>query len=290
MLKYAVIGSNGYIGRHLCAAFKARGIEVIEISSTNGGIDPSSGLFSADFKLPQEIEAVYFLAQSPHYRDVPKYADHLLSVNCVAAVQAATAAAQAGVKNFIYASTGNVYRPSFETITETSDTRRDAWYPLSKLIAEDALRLFQPEMHIVSARIFGVYGRNQKNKLIPSLISSIRERKPIVIERNPNDAKDMDGLKLSFMYIDDLVKAMISLADHPSLAETVNLAGDRAYSIREVAEIIGKHLGIKPRIEMTDNIRQGDWIADTSLMKTLLDINMTDIETGITKTLDIGRD
>lgn len=289
-MKYLVIGSKGYIGRHLCHALKIDKVDVVEISSTNGGINPDLGLFPSDFKIPPKVDVVFFLAQSPFYRDVPTHADHLLSVNCVAAVQAATAAAQAGVKKFIYASTGNVYRPSFEMITETSDTRRDTWYPMSKLIAEDALRLFKTEMHVVSARIFGVYGPNQKNKLIPSLISSIQERKPIVIERNPSDGNDVDGLKLSFIYIDDLVKAMISLADHPSLAETVNLAGDRAYSIREVAEIIGKHLGIKPKIEMTENIRQGDWIADTSLMKTLLGITLTDIETGIAQTLRTTRD
>ena len=136
---------------------------------------------------------VYYLAQSPRYRQTPEQSAHLFAVNCVAATQAAEAARRAGVNRFIYASTGNVYQSSFLPLAETAPVRRDNWYALSKVMGEDALALYRPYLDITIARIFGVYGPQQTDKLVPMIAERIKARLPIFLDKNPHNAADLRG-------------------------------------------------------------------------------------------------
>jgi UDP-glucose 4-epimerase len=126
-LKICILGSGGYLGSALTQAAKDRQYQLQLISSRVNGIDPKTGLLPSSFEIEAGIDVVYYLAQSPHYRQVPEYAAHLLSVNCVAAIQVASAAARSGVKRFIYASTGNVYAPTFSPVAETDPVQRHDW-------------------------------------------------------------------------------------------------------------------------------------------------------------------
>ena len=268
-MKTAVVGGSGYIGRNLCAALQQRGDEVVSISAgRDNGISIVTGLFPEDFSFPQGVEAVYYLSQSPHYRRLPEASIHVVAVNCMAAIQAAFAAREAGVKRFVYASTGNVYVPSFEPLTEASPLRRDNWYSLSKVMGEDALCLFRPDMAVTVARIFGVYGPGQQDKLVPNLVHSLQTGGPISVDRNPCDPHDRSGLRISLIYVDDLVCALMNLL---SLAEgiTVNLAGPKPMSIRDIAYSIGVLLGVDPVLEEGTRFREGDLIADTTKYSSL---------------------
>lgn len=269
-MKVAVIGASGYVGEHLCATLQGRGDEVFVVSAGNAqGISLDTGLLPRDFSFPEKVDAVYFLSQSPRYRQVPEHADHLLSVNCVAAVQAAEVARKSGIRRFIYASTGNVYAPAFVPVAESAPVRRDNWYSLSKLMAEDALALFRCDMEVTIARIFGVYGPRQQGKLVPMIEESVRQGRVVFADRNPHDQDDIDGLRVSLIYIDDLVDALLGLLDVSGCA-VVNLAGVEAVSIRRLACEIGRNLGIEPRIEVGEKRRETDLIADVNLYKDLL--------------------
>lgn len=281
----AVIGSSGYIGRHLCRTYALHGVEVVELSSSNGGIDPVTGLFPSGFSIPEEIDIVYYLAQSPRYRSVPEGVDHLLCVNCVAAVQVAEAARLAGVGRFIYASTGNVYSPSFVPLSEADKVRRDAWYPLSKLMAEDALSLYRSSMKVTMARIFGVYGPEQTDKLVPFLVQALKTGEPLFVDRNPHKPDDIDGLRVSFIYIDDFVEVLMRLAAHTAPPEVINVGGERAVSVREIVTILGHQLGVEPSITVAEKNRDGNLIADIGLLRSLINIKFTNIEDGLARTL-----
>lgn len=268
-MKVAVIGARGYVGRHLCTKLEEQGTAVLRYSAGEAsGISRRTGLLPEGFAFPLDLDAVYFLAQSPHYRQMPEHSAHLLSVNCVAAVQAAEAARRAGVRRFVYASTGNVYAPSFEALTEDSSVRRDNWYSLSKVMAEDALALYQPHMEIAVARIFGVYGPSQEDKLVPMIINKVRSGAELFVDRNPRDDTDHDGLKVSLIYIDDIVSCLIELSRN-SHRGPINLAGSEVISVRDLAVSAGKILAIEPKISFSNNYRDFDLIAETSLSRRL---------------------
>lgn len=287
-MKVAVIGTRGYIGRHLCQEFEQLGMECLAYSSGNSnGISLTTGLLPVDFSFPVGLDAVFFLAQSPHYRQMPEFSAHLVSVNCVAATQAAEAARRAGVRKFIYASTGNVYAPSFSPLSEAAPVRRDNWYSLSKVMAEDALALYRPALDITCARIFGVYGPEQDGKLVSMIANAVSAGKEIFLDANPHDSLDLDGLKISLMYIDDLVRSLIELVD---VAEcpVVNLAGDEAISIRRLAVALGVATGQQTRLCQGTKMREGDLVAETSLSRKLFGAQRVDFASGIERVVAVA--
>lgn len=286
-MKIVVIGSKGYIGENLVLSLKKKkAFDVQGFSSSKGDcIDPVTGILSESFSVPPETNAIIYLAQSPFYRQMPDMSWHLWNVNVVSAVKVAEIARKAKVERFIYASTGSVYSPAFEPLSETSPLQKDNWYLLSKVHAEEVLSLYRNDMDLVVMRIFGVYGPVQTDKLVPKLLSSVLQGKEISIERNPEDQSDLDGLKISLCYIDDIVEIISSLISKggPSI---LNIAGNEAVSLRQMVNVIGQFLGKEPVLTVVERCRRGDLIADISLLKSTLNPQFTSLESGLKKTIE----
>ena len=193
-------------------------------------------------------------------------ADHLLNVNLVSAVKVAELARRAGVGRFIYASTGSVYAASFQPLTEASPVRRDGWYAYSKLAAEEALALLRKDLDVTILRPFGIYGPGQTKMLVARLIDSIDAEQEITVQRRLQMPEDIDGLRVSLCYVDDAVRIIERLIEQ-SGPPVLNLAGPEPVSIRRLASEIGRQLGKQPRLRLVEANREGDLIADTSLLR-----------------------
>jgi nucleoside-diphosphate-sugar epimerase len=283
-MRIAVVGSSGFIGRHLCDALAGRGSEVVAISSTAAAFDDRTGVLTDDLPSPGSLDAMVYLSQSPYYRDVPRQAPHLWGVNVISAVKAANWARLAGARRIVHASTGNVYAPSFIAHSESDPTRKDDWYALSKLHAEEALRLL-PDVSVTSLRLFGVYGPRQRAKLIPNLVGKIRNGECVRLQRHPDDGKDADGLRLSLTHVDDVVRVMVHLLEAGG-PPVMNVAGPGAFSIRDIAIALGGQVGIEPRFEIDAAPRAFNLIADNSLVATLVGGGFTSFASGIGPTVE----
>jgi nucleoside-diphosphate-sugar epimerase len=254
-------------------------------SSRDGtGLEPVSGLLPEAFRVPDGTEAVVYLAASPSYRDAPRTAPHLFAVNVFSAIVAAEHARRAGAKRFVYASTGNVYAPSFAPLCETAEVRRDDWYALSKLQAEEALALFRPRLEVMIARLFGVYGPGQKGRLVPNLATATGEGRPIELLGHPHDPGDQAGLRISLCYVDDAVQILARLALEGGPA-CLNVAGDEVLSVRSIADALGRRMGKMPRFELRRAARASDLIADIGLLKREFEPRFTPFEQGIERTV-----
>lgn len=265
MTTIAVVGANGYIGRHVVAYMRAQGIDVVTLSSRDGsGVDPKTGLFPVDFAFKKNVDGVIYAAQSPQYRNVPDAAWHLLAVNSVAPLQVAMAAEKAGAKNFVYLSTGNVYKPGYEPLKEADEVLGTHWYPFSKIQGEQALLLLRSKLKITVVRVFAVYGPDQTEKLIPNLIESVEMGKPVILAPRQNGVPD-GGLRINPCYIDDAVDVLTSLACKGGPA-IINLAGPQVVSVKEIAEMWAKLRGLIPVITEVPALRNMDLIADTTLV------------------------
>ncbi|MBE9207155.1 NAD(P)-dependent oxidoreductase [Nostoc sp. LEGE 06077] len=285
-MKVLIVGSKGFIGRYLFNHLKLLGVDVYGISSSDKqGIDLETGILSAQFSISPGTDAVIYLAQSPYYRQVPEKAAHLLNVNVVSAVKLAEIARQAKVQRFIYTSTGNVYSPSFQPLVETSPLNRDNWYSLSKICAEEALALFRHDMDITITRLFGVYGPGQMDKLIPRLINNILQGNKIFIEKNKNDFSDLDGLKLSVIYIYDLVGILTEFLKKSPNHYLINIASQEIINLRQIANLISNFAQRQVNIEVADKTRYFDLIADITLLKQTLNPVFTSFNIGIEKTI-----
>jgi len=285
-MRIAVIGAGGYIGRFLCAYLRAQGEVVVEYSSKRkGGIDPLTGVFSPDFAFERGVECVVHLAQSPWVTKAASKEAHVLGVNVVTAVQAASAAVAVGARRFVYASTGNVYQWSFGALAENAPLRLDNWYSLSKVHAEQALALFREQIDVHVLRLFGVYGPGQKDRLVKRLAQRVLQRDVIHLARHPVDENDQGGLRLSLCYVDDVNEIFHQFAREGGPG-TVNVAGDDAVSIREIAMAVGGRRGIEPILQLADDVREGDLIADNELLKKHLNPRFTSFETGIKRLVE----
>jgi len=285
-LKVTIIGSNGFLGMNLGEYLRREGVEVIGCSSTGGGgIDPRSGLFPDTFSIQRETDAVVYLAQSPYYRVNKTNLEHLWNVNVLSALRAGELSREANVKRFIYASTGNVYSPQFSPLSEDSPLRRDDWYVLSKIHAEEILSLFKRDLNITIMRLFGIYGTGQKDKIIPNIIKTVIQEQEVYVEKNPLNPDDHNGLRVSFCYIDDLVGIIAKLLylDGPLV---LNIAGEKGISIREVATSIASFVGKKVSVKVLDRVREGDLIADIALLKEVVCPQFTPLQQGLAKTIE----
>ncbi len=276
-MKIAVFGAGSYIGGHFCSHARARGDEIVAYSVAGGWIDSVTGTVNPDLKLPEGLGGVLYLAQSPHYREEHQVPWHMQAVNAAAPAHIAALLARSNPgARFVYLSTGTVYRRAFAPLAEDAPLNRRDAYALSKIQGEEALATFAPEIETTAARLFGIFGPRQTNKLVPNLMEAVRARHPISVQPHPTDKGDVDGFRISLCHVDDAVAGLRRLFDLRRLP-VVNLAGPRALSIREIAQALGAALGIPARIELAATAREGDLIADVGLMSRYLPVRETDI-------------
>ncbi len=278
-MRIAVYGSGGFVGTRLCARLRSSGHEV-------SGVDPRQGAEELSDP-PPGVDAVVFLAQSPHYRNVPAMAWHVFQTNSVLALRVATRAAEQGARRFVYASTGSVYAPSFGMLREDSPFRRDDFYALSKVHAEESLALLRARIEIVVVRPFGIYGPHQQGMLVANLLSSVREGKPITLEPHPDDPSDADGRRLSLCYVDDASEIFATLAERGG-PPVLNLAGPEAISIADLSHRLGSLVGREPNLVRGNKARPGDLIADGSLLARSVSPVFTPLATGLHRTAHAG--
>lgn len=291
-MRVAVFGAGGYIGRRLVGALEHRHVEVVTYSSGNEvAFDPESGILRADFQLAPGTDSVVYLSQSPRFRQMPDQVAHLWGVNVVSALRAATLARNCGVKRFIYASTGNVYAPSFQPLAETDPVQRGDWYALSKVHAEEGLALFRHDMAVLSTRIFGVYGPDQSDRLVPNLLRSVRDGLPIFLAPRPAPARDDGGLRVSLCFVDDIVEIFVGLVSS-DVQGVLNVAGPQPVCIREIATAIGQLVHNEPVFEMASKARSFDLVADTARLIQACHPRFTRFDDGLRAAVDadaVGR-
>lgn len=285
-MNVVIIGSGGYIGKYLSDSLSVDGVNVTGISSScDNGIDKATGRLHDSFSIPSETDVIIYLAQSPYYRQLPEMAEHLYSVNVLSAIKVAELGRKAGIKRFIYTSTGNVYSPSLSPLSEDAPLCRENWYSLSKIHAEEALSLYSEYFDVTIARLFGVYGPNQPDKLVPNLLNAVASGSELFLDKNPEDENDKDGMAISLCYIDDIVNILkkIILEGGPNI---INIAGEEVVSIRKIVESISSLLDKPANISIRDNCRQLNLIADASLITSIYDRPFTSFNDGIRLVVD----
>lgn len=288
-MKAIVVGSGGFLGRALMREFERRGDSAVGLSSGNAtGIDPATGLFRTRPLFPADADVVFFVAQSPLTRAAATHADHLLAVNCVAAVQAALAAREAGIHRFIYTSTGNVYVPSYSPLAEDSPPRRDDWYSLSKVHGEEALTLLGQTLEVTAVRLFGVYGPGQTGRLVPNLIQSVADEREITLQPAPGEGAYTGGLRISLCHVEDVARILRDVAGLKGVPR-LNVASEQVSDVRSIADAIAQVLGQRARLRVAHETRPFDLVADVGLLKKLLSPSFADLARGLRETVEAAQ-
>lgn len=274
-----VTGAAGFVGGRLVprlasehdvialirrpAASSLGAATVLEVDLTDPALEAA---------LPDAVDVVVHLAQG--YLAFPEHAGEIFAVNAGSTQRLADWARRTGVRRFVLASSGSVYAPSTEPLNEGDPTRPLAFHPATKLMAEQILRFYEDAMDVVRLRLFAPYGPGQTDRMIPRLIATIAEGGPVRLSRGGEP-------RLNPIHIDDLVAVLVQAVAGAG-APVVNVAGPRAVSVADIAEIIGSTLGRAPEFEAHDVDPPGDLVADTKRMHALFRIDtMVDPSVGV---------
>ncbi len=143
------------------------------------------------------------------------------------------------LKKIIYISTTDVYEPS-ELITETTKTIPISLYGWSKLYCESMTTTFAVSRNIDCQilRVGHVYGPGEGNytKFIPRAINNILKGDAVELWGNGTEIR-------SFIYIDDVVAAILEAVNLDRHVGTINVVGGVPVSMRDVLNTLIKISG-----------------------------------------------
>lgn len=238
MNKVAVFGYSKNIGTALVEILIKKEIEIVAIGRTvpiwknmeyiNWDLNEKR---VPDFLRHLNIDGVVYLAQSEHYKDMPRGLKDLFFVNIYNPYVISEWCNDNDI-SFVYASTGSVYKESSskreDDLSDLSEKLNP--YTASKLQAEQLIQSVNPKSLII--RPFTVFGRNMSTKMFfMNLHKSILEEKPIKL---PVEGQ----IVLSPTPSNLVAKAIIHLMNkHHGI---FNVAGQESVSLQELAIKIAK--------------------------------------------------
>ncbi len=167
-------------------------------------------------------------------------------VSALATMQLADKAKRAGVKSFIYASSGSVYGVKDEPqVTEDLELKPISEYNKTKMVAERVLLSYGDDMVVQIVRPATVCGYSPRMRLDVSVnmltMQALSKGRITVFggsQTRPN------------IHIDDITDVYLHLIDHPQFVGIYN-AGFENISIYDIAKIVTKYVPVE--ITMTES-------------------------------------
>ena len=189
----------------------------------------------------------------------------------------------AKVKRIVFSSTVDVYSETEATLSENALTYPSTMYGWSKLYCEKMIMSFASQMGIQAEilRLGHVFGEGEEKfkKVMPIMIQSVLQGKDITIYG--------DGQALrTFIYIDDVAEAIVNSAQREE-SETINVVGNEAITINELAELIVEYADKRVRINHipADAHNRNLCFDNSKLMSTLLN-QLTPFKEGLKKEIE----
>ncbi len=267
-----VTGANGLLGRNLLELLSpAWDVEAFVHTSPSfpvPGVNYRVVDFSVDWDLdalPKKAYAIFHLAQSSNFRNVPEHALDVFQVNIASTARLLDYAWRSGVKRFAYASSGGIYNGESHAFSENSPIIQPntlGYYLGSKVSGEALVSSYAKYMRIFILRFFFIYGANQnRSMLIPRLVDKIRAGSPVSIHGE-------NGLCINPIHVADAAKAVAATLESDKSA-IYNIGGPEIVSLRTLCDEIADLTGRTVQYDVIDD-QPLDVIGDISLMRSYL--------------------
>jgi len=290
---FLVTGGAGFIGSHITEYLLKNGagkVRVLDnfLTGLRENIDLFTGYSNFEFiegdirdfeTCKKACEGVDYVSHQAALGSVPRSVkDPVTSneVNVSGFLNMITAAKDAGVKSFVYASSSSVYGDE-PNLPKTEDRVGNPLSPYAvtkktnELYADVFAKLYG--MKVVGLRYFNVFGPRQDPNgpyaaVIPLFVSGILSRTPVYINGDGEQTRD-------FTYVDNAVQANIRgmLTDNTdAFGQAYNVAVGENFSVNflyeSIREMLGKDHQPTYREERAGDIRNS--LADISKASKLL--------------------
>ncbi len=271
-----VTGAAGFIGSHLCERLVAAGHEVVGVDDFDPFYDPAikrrnvsglegekgfrllerdirdrAGLEAALDELGIDIDVVIHLAARAGVRPSIENPEAYTSINVDGTVSLLELARRRGIRRFVFGSSSSVYGNNEKVPFSEEDPveRPISPYAATKRAGELICHTYHHlyDLRIACLRFFTVYGPRQRPDLaIHKFARILSEGRPIPMFGDGTSERD-------YTYIDDILQgvdgAVAWTADGSPGFEIVNLGESRTTSLSRLIELIGREMGVEPRIE-----------------------------------------
>lgn len=300
-MKILVTGGAGFIGGNLVPLLVEKGAEVCVLDSLISGkrerVPEGVTLIKGDIRDSEVLRSamngvthVVHLAALVSVPESMKDPVPTCDVNVAGTESVLSAAREAGVKRFVYATSAAVYgdEPSLPK-KETSELRPQSPYALSKVMNELQAEMYGRAFGLSAAglRFFNVYGPGQEGHhpyatVIPRWIEAIKNERPITIYGDGFQTRD-------FIHVSDVVGAIYGALTSDKTG-VYNIASGEETSLNNLVDIIECVHG-KPIQVNKEPARGGDIIrsvADISAARSALGFTpAVALEKGIKELLTI---
>lgn len=257
-MNFLITGVAGFLGSNLANYLVREGHQVRGLDDLSAG-DPEllapDVLFTRGdvndrpklWTLLQEVDCVYHLAARVSVPESVLYPREYNATNVGGTVSLMEAMRDVGVRRVVFVSSGAVYGDQGEQpLKESAPPNPRSPYAVSKLAAEYYVRTIGDLWGIetVSLRVFNAFGPGQRlpashPPVVPNYLRQVLRGSTLVMHGEGSQTRD-------YVYVDDVVSAMISAATAPNLNHLViNVGSGVETSVRDLVRMIMLVTGVK---------------------------------------------
>ena len=247
-MRTLITGGCGFVGANLVPMLLERGCDLrvldnFSLADRGRVAVPGVEILEGDVRdagavarAVEGTEAVIHLAAFGNVTD--SIADPLgnFDVNARGTLVALEAAARAGARRFVFASTGGaLIGDAPAPVDESSLPRPISPYGASKLCGEGYCHAFRGAygLETVALRFANAYGPRSEHKqgVVTSFVTRALRAEPLVIYGDGSATRD-------FIYVDDLCAGIAAALESPAAEGVVHLASERETAIAELARLV----------------------------------------------------
>lgn len=257
-MNFLVTGAAGFLGSALANRLAREGQQVRGYDDLSAG-DPSrlseEVLFTRGdvtdrpklWTLLQEVDCVYHLAAKVSVPESILYPREYNIINVGGTVSVMEAMRDVGVRRVILISSGAIYGDQGQQpLVEDAPPNPKSPYAVSKLAAEHYVRTIGAlwEIETVALRVFNAYGPGQPlaaahPAVVPHFLRQVAHGGSVVIHGKGEQTRD-------FVYLDDVVEAMVAAASAPTVNRSViNIGSGTETSIQTLGQSVQEAVGLK---------------------------------------------
>jgi UDP-glucose 4-epimerase len=292
-MKVAITGGSGFVGavvRELAASLswevtllaRASSALTLRENETRSEWDASQ----CQGKVPSlkgQDALINLAALIPSDYRQAALADACMQVNALAVLSLVEACERDGVGRLVHVSSGNIYSPSLELVTEDAATypaQRATYYLTSKLAGELYVEHARLQKKVSSAvlRASSVYGPGMGPGLIPTFASKLLGNQDIVVQDGGRYGVDL-------VFVKDVANAVVS-ATQGDAEGIFNIGLGRMTTVLEVAQLLLDITGAATRLLTVQpagasQVSQGFPGLDTSRSIEMLGTVATELRDGL---------
>lgn len=252
MTKILITGSTGFIGMHLLSA-----LSKLEYSIYGFDLDDGDVAEEKTWNHFPKADVVIHLAAKSFVPNSWRQPADFIKSNVLGITNSLNYCLEHKAK-IIFLSSYLYGNPISLPIPESARLDPTNPYALSKKISEEICQFYCSKFGLdaIIFRPFNIYGPDQpENFLIPQIINQVLHSPEIVVQ-------DLEP-KRDFVYIDDLVEAIIKAVDiNLKGCSIFNIGSGLSYSVKEIIDII-QNLNNSNKPIFSNNKRRRDEIMDT---------------------------